>query len=95
METHGFKMERCVQGAKTLSLPLAQLGADLQAKKVNYNNSPILKWCLTNTAVETNRNGGIVPIKNQAAKQKIDGLAALLNSYVGLMDYLEEFQRML
>ena len=95
MEAHGFVMVRCIQGAKTLSLPMQQLGADLQAKKINFNNSPILKWCLTNTAVETNRNGGIVPIKNQAAKQKIDGLAALLNSYVGLMDHLEEFQRML
>src|SRR5699024_2436237 len=53
MEQHGFKMVRCIQGAKTLSLPMQQMGQDLKAKKINYNNSPILKWCLTNTGIET------------------------------------------
>ena len=62
----GFTMVRCIQGAKTLSLPMQMLGADLQAHKVNYNNNPILKWCLTNTGVQTDRNGNIVPIKNQS-----------------------------
>ena len=83
MEQHGFKMERCIQGAKTLSLPMQNMGADLQAKKINYNNNPILKWCLTNTGIETDRNGNIVPIKNQTAKMRIDGTASMLNSYVG------------
>ncbi|MCI1945579.1 terminase large subunit [Clostridium luticellarii] len=93
MKNNGFKMERCIQGAKTLSLPMQQLGADLQAKKINYNNNPILKWCMTNTGVETDRNGNIVPIKNQAAKMRIDGLASLLDSYVGLYEHYEEFLR--
>jgi phage terminase large subunit-like protein len=95
MEQHGFKMVRCIQGAKTLSLPMQQMGADLQAKKINYNNSPILKWCLTNTGVETDRNGNIVPIKNQAAKQRIDGMASMLDAYTGLFEHYEEFIRAL
>lgn len=95
MEQHGFKMERCIQGARTLSLPMQNMGADLQAKKINYNNSPILKWCLTNTGVETDRNGNIVPIKNQAAKQRIDGTASMLDAYVGLYEHYEEFIRAL
>ncbi|EDS77550.1 putative phage terminase, large subunit [Clostridium botulinum C str. Eklund] len=33
MEQYGFKMVRCIQGAKTLSLPMQMMGADLQAKK--------------------------------------------------------------
>ena len=66
MQMQGFTMVRCIQGAKTLSLPMQMLGADLQAHKVNYNNNPILKWCLTNTGVQTDRNGNIVPIKNQS-----------------------------
>lgn len=93
MEQNGFKMVRCIQGAKTLSLPMQQLGADLKAKKINYNNSPILKWCLTNTGVQEDRNGNIVPIKNQSAKQRIDGLASMLDSYVGLYEHYEEFIR--
>lgn len=91
MTAHGFRMERCIQGAKTLSLPMQQMGADLQAKKINYNDHPILKWCLTNTGVETDRNGNIVPRKNQAAKQRIDGAASLLDAYVGLHEHYHEF----
>lgn len=70
---------------------MQQMGADLQAKKINYNNSPMLKWCLTNTGVQTDRNGNIVPIKAQAAKQRIDGTASLLDSYVGLYEHYTEF----
>lgn len=91
MQNNGFNMVRCIQGAKTLSLPLQMMGADLQAKKINYNNSPILKWCLTNTGVLTDRNGNIVPIKNQAAKQRIDGMASMLDAYVGLYEHYNEF----
>ena len=91
MQAHGFNMVRTIQGAKTLSLPMQRLGADLQAKKVVYNNSPILKWCISNTAVETDRNGNIVPIKNQKPKRRIDGLASLLDAYVGLNDHYLEF----
>lgn len=95
MEQHGFKMERCIQGAKTLSLPMQMMGADLQAKKINYNNNPILKWNLTNTGIQTDRNGNIVPIKNQAAKMRIDGMASMLDAYVGLFEHYEEFVRAL
>ncbi|ASV67213.1 terminase large subunit [Cytobacillus kochii] len=95
MEQYGFKMVRCIQGARTLSLPMQQMGQDLKAKKVNYNNSPILKWCLTNTGVEIDRNGNIVPVKNQSAKMRIDGTASMLDAYVGLFEHYEEFLRAL
>lgn len=92
MEESGFTMVRCIQGAKTLSLPMQMLGADLQAKKVNYNNSSLLKWCMTNTGVQTDRNGNIVPIKAQSPKYRIDGLASLLDAYVGLYEHYNEFK---
>ncbi|MBU6943317.1 terminase large subunit [Staphylococcus sp. CWZ226] len=93
MEGHGFKMVRTPQGARTLSLPMQNLGADLKKHKVNYNNHPILKWCLTNTGIETDRNGNIVPVKNQSPKRRIDGTASLLDAYVGLFDNYEQFLR--
>lgn len=93
MEGHGFKMVRTPQGAKTLSLPMQNLGADLKKHKVNYNNHPILKWCLSNTGLETDRNGNIVPVKNQSPKRRIDGTASLLDAYVGLFDNYESFFR--
>lgn len=91
MQMQGFTMVRCIQGAKTLSLPMQMLGADLTAHRVNYNNNPVLKWCLTNTGTQTDRNGNIVPIKNQSPKQRIDGTAALLDCYVGLYEHYNEF----
>ena len=91
MEGYGFPMVRCIQGAKTLSLPMQNLGADLQAKKVIYNNNPVLKWCLTNTGIQEDRNGNIVPVKNSNAKRRIDGTASLLDAYVGLYEHYNEF----
>ena len=93
MEGYGFKMIRTQQGARTLSLPMQNMGADLQKNKINYNNHPILKWCLTNTGVETDRNGNIVPVKNQSPKRRIDGTASMLDAYVGLFDNFEQFLR--
>ena len=92
MENYGFKMERVIQGAKTLSVPMQQLGADLEAKKVNYNNNPILKWCLSNTGIQEDRNGNIVPIKNRSARRRIDGTASLLNAYAILVNRYNEFK---
>ena len=66
---------------------MQMLGADLQAHKVNYDNNPILKWCLTNT----DRNGNIVPAKNQSPRQRVDGTAALLDYYVGLYEHYNEY----
>lgn len=31
------------------------LGVDLQAHRVNYNDNPVLKWCLTNTGIQTDK----------------------------------------
>ncbi len=92
MESYGFQMERCIQGAKTLSLPMQMLGADLQAKKINYNNNSLLKWCMTNTGIQEDRNGNIVPIKAQSPKYRIDGLASLLDAYVGLYEHFSEYK---
>lgn len=92
MENYGFTMVRCIQGAKTLSLPMQMLGADLQAKKINYNNNSLLKWCITNTGIQEDRNGNIVPVKCQSPKYRIDGLASLLDAYVGLYEHFNEFK---
>lgn len=91
MQSNGFNMVKCYQGTKTLSLPMQQLGADLAAKKVNYNANPLLLWCITNTGVKTDVNGNIQPIKATSPKYRIDGLASLLDAYVGLLDHYNEY----
>ena len=84
-----------IQGKKTLSSPMQQLGVDLESKLVNYNNNPITKWCLANTAIEEDKNGNIQPCKTSKRTKRIDGTAALLNAYVVLQDRLDEYQSLI
>ena len=51
------------QGIYTLSDPMKQLRADLQAKRVIYGGNPIDKMCLANTEIKVDINGNIQPVK--------------------------------
>lgn len=84
-----------IQGKKTLSSPMQQLGVDLESKLIVYNNNPIDKWCLANTAIEEDKNGNIQPVKTSKRTKRIDGTAALLDAYVVLQDRLAEYQSMI
>lgn len=90
MESRGFKMVKLYQTAKNLSLPMQMLGSDLRAKKINYGNNPILKWCLGNTGVHEDFNGNILPIKASGKKNRIDGAASLIDAYAGLDAHKQE-----
>lgn len=88
-------MEPVIQGKKTLSGPMKSLGADLEKKRINYNNNPILKWCLSNTSVDTDKNDNIQPVKTSNQRRRIDGLASLLNAYVVLERHYEDYINMI
>ena len=83
------------QGKQTLSAPMKQLGADLSSKLVVYNNNPIDKWCLANTAIDIDKNDNIQPKKTSSPRKRIDGLACLLDAYTVLQDKLGEYQTMI
>lgn len=85
-------MDPIIQGKKTLSGPMKSLGADLAAKKIVYNNNPILKWCLCNTSVDIDKNNNIQPCKGNTSTKRIDGMAGLLDAYVELENNLEEYE---
>lgn len=97
LHNEGFKEGECLiraqQGSKTLSVPFQRLDAELRQKKVNYNNNPVMKWCLTNVAVEEDtRNKNLLPCKaGHNNMRKIDGFATLLNAFVGVTDHYNEF----
>ncbi len=88
-------MEPVRQGKKTLSSPMKSLGADLEKKRIVYNNNPILKWCLTNTSVDVDKNDNIQPCKGNQGTRRIDGMAGLLDAYVELENNLEEYMSMI
>lgn len=95
MEAHGFQMEVVRQGAQTLSRPMKELAADLMAKRINYNNNPILKWCLTNTSVKRDENDNIRPVKGHNQRQRIDGAVSLLIAYTVLFNHLEDYKALI
>lgn len=88
-------MEEVIQGKKTLSQPMKNLGADLSSNRIIYNNNPILKWNLTNVAVDTDRNGNIQPMKTNNQKKRIDGFASLLDAYVVYERNLENYKNII
>lgn len=83
------------QGKQTLSSPMKLLGADLESKLVNYNNNPIDKWCLSNTAIDIDKNLNIQPNKTKNQRRRIDGTAALLNAYVILQEKRNDYLNMI
>ena len=91
MKEYGFEMVEVRQGAKTMSNPMKQLEADLIEKKVNYNNNPILKWCLCNTAVKRDENDNIRPVKGQKQRARIDGTVSLIIAYCVLFEKLNDY----
>lgn len=79
------------QGAISLSEPMKNLAADFKAHKIIYNNNPIDKWCFANTEAKTDVNGNIQPVKSLDRRRRIDGTAALLCGYKGLMDVRDKY----
>ncbi|HEY4543664.1 MAG TPA: terminase TerL endonuclease subunit, partial [Tissierellaceae bacterium] len=80
-----------IQGKKTLSTPMKNLGADLASKKIVYDNNPITKWCITNTAVDIDKNNNIQPKKTSNPRRRIDGLASMLDAYVVFEEKYQEY----
>lgn len=83
------------QGKKTLSSPMKNLKADLAAKKIVYNNNPILKWCMVNVAVDVDRNDNIQPCKTSNPRKRIDGFASLLDAYATLEMNKENYMNLI
>lgn len=90
MKANGFTMEPVAQGPFTWSQPMREMGAALADKIVNYNNNPMLIWCLSNTAVKKSGLNNIQPIKI-TDKRRIDGAVSLLNAWVIYVKYFDDY----
>lgn len=84
-----------IQGKKNLSQPMKALGADLENNLIVYNNNPVDKWCLCNTAVDVDKNDNIQPIKTSKPRRRIDGTAALLDAYVVLQNNMNDYMSLI
>lgn len=89
----GFDIEKIAQGPFTWSQPMKELGCALMEHTINYNNNPILRWCLANTGVKALNKDGIETIQPVKLQQhrRIDGMVSLLNAWVGYTKHLSEY----
>lgn len=90
MKSNGFTMEAVAQGPFTWSQPMREMGAAFADKIVNYNNNPMLVWCLSNTAVKKSGLNNIQPVKI-TDKRRIDGAVSLLNAWVIYVKYFDDY----
>ncbi len=88
----GFVMEKIRQGPFTWTYPMKLLHGAFEEHRIIYQNNPMLRWCLLNTAVKSlNREGieSIQPVKT-ASNRRIDGMVSLLNAWTGFQNHSEE-----
>lgn len=91
MKQNGFVLEEVIQGAKTMSAPMKDLAAEMKGKTINYNQNPVLIWCLTNTNEKTDDNENIRPVKKRNQKLRIDGAVSLIDAWVVYSRHIEEY----
>lgn len=91
MQAEGFSMETVRQGAQTMSAPMKTMRADMEERRLIFDNNPVLKWCLSNLRIKTDENENIRPVKGKNPKQRIDGAVSLIDAYVCLDRHLVDY----
>ena len=95
MEDLGFDCVRVDQTCGSMSEPMKLVEADLKSKLLVYNNNPIDKWCLKNTALEMNSKYEIRPVKIRGKEdKKIDGAVTMIIAYRVYIDNRSEFLKL-
>jgi phage terminase large subunit-like protein len=87
--------EAIIQGKKTMSSPMKNFAADLAAKRINYDNNPILKWNLSNAAIDVDKNDNISLIKTSNQRRRIDGVASLMDAYIAMERHYEDYMNII
>lgn len=95
MKDCGFDCEPVHQLWGPMSEPMKLVEADLKKKLINYNNNPIDKYCLENTALDMNGKQEIMPVKIQGKENmKIDGAVTMIIGYRIYIDNRSEFLKL-
>lgn len=91
-DDYGFECKRVSQEWGSMSEPMKLVEADLKSNLIVYNDNPIDKWCLENTALNMNSKQEIMPVKIQGKEdKKIDGAVTLIILYRIYTDNRSEF----
>ena len=93
MEELGFDMERVNQDKYTMSNPMKLVAEDFRSGLIIYNNNPVDRWCIGNTAFKFDSTGNfIMPIKiNDLKNRRIDGAVTLIIAYAIYVRFRAEY----
>ena len=94
-QNFGKITEPVIQGAKTFSNPLKRVQSELEAKKINYGNHPILKWCMSNSAVKIDRNDNWALIKTSNPRRRIDGFSSFMDAYIVYEKHYQDYMNII
>lgn len=76
-EQDGFVVVEVRQGFASLSAPSKSLERAILSRRLRHDGDPILRWCISNVALETDAAGNIKPAKSKST-ERIDGVVALV-----------------
>lgn len=88
-ENTGFGVEKVIQGVKTESVPLGELKALAEDRKLLFDEE-LMKFAMGNCIVLEDTNGNRKLYKKRYA-EKIDAVAAMLDAYVAYKLNIEAF----
>lgn len=67
------------QGYVSMSAPMKELNGLILSQRIHHDGDPVMRWMISNVAVEQDAAGNIKPSKKRS-KEKIDGVVALVNA---------------
>lgn len=93
MEAYGFDMEKIRQGPFTWTYPMKEMKGLFSEHRIVYQNNPMLRWCLYNTAAKSANKDGIESIQpvKASSNKRIDGMVSLLNAFTCYKNHEEEY----
>jgi len=65
------------QGFASLSAPTKSLEPFILSRRLRHDGQPVLRWCVSNTAVDSDAAGNLKPSKTKS-HERIDGVVALI-----------------
>jgi phage terminase large subunit-like protein len=84
LNKHGLPVEFLGQGYASLSEPTKALHSWIVGGRLRHGGHPILRWHAMN-AVERRDPAGNVKLDKERSREKIDGMAALVNAAAGVI----------
>jgi phage terminase large subunit-like protein len=77
LQGDGLDMVPVRQGFLSLNAPSKELEKRITSKKIVHDGNPVLRWMMSNAAIERDAAGNIKPAKDKSS-EKIDGVIALI-----------------